>query len=461
MRHSLDTSLHENRVSSLASALMIGALPAAQPAAGQNTPLISGGVGFITITNGGNTTYIPIVTPLIAAPLGTHLLVESRATIVDLFSPKGTGQSGYDSSWFLGLTYLQLDYLANRHMTVVGGEFLTPFATYNERLTPIWISNFTDRSPDLFPGHDGTGSSVGRHAARLCRCPMPRSPFDYAAYFSAASTNSTVQFAAIDWWKGRRLLSAEAPRDGSFLWPPAWRCAQQLSWALHAMVGAGGHSIQASIGVRARRALAGILDGDGFSISPGHWMDTILRLERLEPVFRWQQTFRNSPDSTRRSACCRHEQRGFRTRLSLSARGQNQHQLFASVFVHGRPQRVGDWHRLSFSVSDMERQMKNQWRTSGTRTVLLALQPVPTHFRQARATPTAKPPASPQSAKSSNTRATQERDGERKFQQNCSRCHKAPEGFPSHISGTIVRHMRVRASLSAEDEREILRFLNP
>jgi hypothetical protein len=51
--------------------------------------------------------------------------------------------------------------------------------------------------------------------------------------------------------------------------------------------------------------------------------------------------------------------------------------------------------------------------------------------------------------------------GERKFQENCSRCHNAPEAFPPRISGTIVRHMRVRASLSEEDAREILRYLNP
>ncbi len=52
-------------------------------------------------------------------------------------------------------------------------------------------------------------------------------------------------------------------------------------------------------------------------------------------------------------------------------------------------------------------------------------------------------------------------DGDRSFRQNCSRCHQAPESFPPQISGTIVRHMRVRASLSREDERAILKFLNP
>jgi cytochrome c5 len=52
-------------------------------------------------------------------------------------------------------------------------------------------------------------------------------------------------------------------------------------------------------------------------------------------------------------------------------------------------------------------------------------------------------------------------EGERIFNQNCSRCHTAPEGFSPHISGTIVRHMRVRASLSEHDEQALLRFFNP
>jgi len=58
-------------------------------------------------------------------------------------------------------------------------------------------------------------------------------------------------------------------------------------------------------------------------------------------------------------------------------------------------------------------------------------------------------------------RASSPERGAIKFKQNCSRCHEAPQGFSSRISATVVRHMRVRASLSAQDERDILRFLNP
>lgn len=51
--------------------------------------------------------------------------------------------------------------------------------------------------------------------------------------------------------------------------------------------------------------------------------------------------------------------------------------------------------------------------------------------------------------------------GERKFQANCGRCHNAPEQLSPRIAGTVIRHMRVRASLSAQDECDILRYLAP
>jgi hypothetical protein len=72
------------------------------------------------------------------------------------------------------------------------------------------------------------------------------------------------------------------------------------------------------------------------------------------------------------------------------------------------------------------------------------------------------PPVTPAGKKPTVAQASQHEDeGERIFQQNCSRCHNAPEGFSPRISGTIVRHMRVRASLSKHDEEELLHFFNP
>jgi mono/diheme cytochrome c family protein len=73
------------------------------------------------------------------------------------------------------------------------------------------------------------------------------------------------------------------------------------------------------------------------------------------------------------------------------------------------------------------------------------------------------PPATPTGKKPTVAQASpqHEDEGERIFQQNCSRCHNAPEGFSPRITGTIVRHMRVRASLSKHDEEQLLHFFNP
>ena len=72
-------------------------------------------------------------------------------------------------------------------------------------------------------------------------------------------------------------------------------------------------------------------------------------------------------------------------------------------------------------------------------------------------------PATPANKKPTVAQAApqQEDDGERIFKQNCSRCHNEPEGFSPHISATIVRHMRVRASLSQHDAEAVLHFFNP
>ena len=60
-----------------------------------------------------------------------------------------------------------------------------------------------------------------------------------------------------------------------------------------------------------------------------------------------------------------------------------------------------------------------------------------------------------------NKGAVHQDPGERAFQANCSRCHYAPEQLRPSITGTVLRHMRVRANLSADDEKAILRYLAP
>ncbi|HSY93816.1 MAG TPA: cytochrome c [Candidatus Binatus sp.] len=49
--------------------------------------------------------------------------------------------------------------------------------------------------------------------------------------------------------------------------------------------------------------------------------------------------------------------------------------------------------------------------------------------------------------------------GEQRFRANCGRCHNAPQKFPPRMMGTILRHMRVRATITDEDRRLILFYM--
>ncbi len=50
-------------------------------------------------------------------------------------------------------------------------------------------------------------------------------------------------------------------------------------------------------------------------------------------------------------------------------------------------------------------------------------------------------------------------EGEKRFRSNCGRCHMAPHKFSPRTMATVVRHMRVRAMITDEDMRLILRYL--
>jgi hypothetical protein len=267
-------------------------IAAAHRAMGQNIPLISGGVGFETNTNGGNTTYIPVISPVLAAPLGNHVLVESRATILDSFFPKSDGRPGYTSDLFLGVTYLQADIVTSKHLTVVAGDFLTPFGTYNERLSPIWISNFEAAPLILGIGTMSSGSSVGGQL-RGSAFSTPHVSFDYAAYFSAASTNQ--QFGAERASGGRGSFYFPAARlevgasygrllqgtDPSFFGVHFWWEPENTSLRLRSEYAHGPHS--SGYWVEADYRLSRFNNGNSF-------------VGRFEPVFRMQQTFRSQTD---------------------------------------------------------------------------------------------------------------------------------------------------------------------
>jgi hypothetical protein len=256
--------------------------------AAQNTPLLSGGVGFQTVTNGGSTSYSPIIEPLLAAPIGEHFLVESRAVLTESFFPNGGGQPGYDHNHFVSLTYLQGDYIASRHFTIVAGSFLTPFGTYNERLSPIWIGNLQDGPLITSLGAMGTGTGVGGEL-RGSAISRRKYSIDYVGYFSARSGNE--QFNSERSTGGRASLYLPESRlevgvsygrllqgtRENFYGTHVWWEPKNTAFRLRSEFARGHHAQGYWIEADYRTQAFGGLDS---------WIG------RIEPVFRMQQTFR-------------------------------------------------------------------------------------------------------------------------------------------------------------------------
>jgi hypothetical protein len=160
--------------------------------AAQDTPLLSGGVGFFTSTTSGQTSYSPTFEPLLVAPIGPRLLIESRAILLESFVPNGGGQPGYDHSHFIGLTYLQGDYTLSPHITIVGGSYLIPFNTYNDRLSPIWIGNYQLGPLIASLGTEGSGTGTGGMVSGSAVSNRKYS-ISYNAYFSGLVNNQYFQ----------------------------------------------------------------------------------------------------------------------------------------------------------------------------------------------------------------------------------------------------------------------------
>jgi hypothetical protein len=255
---------------------------AAQPGGAQDVPLLSGGVGFFTATDGGSTFYQPHIEPLIAAPVGKSLLFESRAFIIEEFYPNGGGESGYSHFHLANFVYLQGDYLANPHFTIVGGSFLLPFNTYNDRLSEIWIQNFQDSPIIGSIGTLNTGIGVG---GMLSGSAVSNDKFNlsYNAWYSTHSSYTNFDSERSSGGRAslylpqsrlevgvsfdRQLQGANEHFVGSHLW---WEPADSE-------YGRGQHA-------------------------QGYWAEADYRTKafggfdswigRFEPVFRMQQTFR-------------------------------------------------------------------------------------------------------------------------------------------------------------------------
>ncbi|HWG58251.1 MAG TPA: hypothetical protein VN661_04305 [Candidatus Acidoferrales bacterium] len=149
----------------------------------ENVPIISGGADFLTSTQGGATTLLPALVPVVAAPLGNHVLFESRGELLEFYSRQNGRTGPYQHQFIWAIDYMQLDFVIDSHLTIVAGRFLTPFNIYNERLAPAWIHNFENGPFTYSFGNGPVGSSTGL-MARGVLVARPSYEVNYTAYYS-------------------------------------------------------------------------------------------------------------------------------------------------------------------------------------------------------------------------------------------------------------------------------------
>jgi len=273
-------------------AALLALMAVTVPAKTQDTPMITGSIAFLHGTTRGRTVFLPIFSPLAVVPIKHRLLFETRGLFVESIVPR-TGKS-HQTRLGRNTDYLQLDYLANSHMTIIGGKFLTPFGTYNERLTPFWIGNFQDAPLILSLGNNetaGVGGEIKGSAFANNTVAV-----DYATFFQ--SNVGGTQFSSSRATGGR--LSFYFPQSGL----EVGASYDHMFEGLHPNT-AGVHVWWEPhhIPLTFRSEFARTTH------SKGYWFEFGSRLARstsgkdtwlgrLEPLFRMQQTFRTGTDGT-------------------------------------------------------------------------------------------------------------------------------------------------------------------
>jgi hypothetical protein len=265
----------------------------ALPLSAQNVPVISGAIGYLNTTNAGSLFFqAPILAPTVTAPLGKHFLAESRFDFREFFGQVGN-KGDYLGTFFKSTQYLQLDAIVSPHLTIVGGRFLTPFGTYNERQTPIWIQRLPD-APMVFAIGTRTGAAGNGGEIRGVVFSRPKVQLNYTGYFSGRSSISQFQTQRATGGRGDLYFPTTRVEIGAS-YARALQGVQYNSWGTHFWWLPKNSQLQ----VRSEYAHG--------PHAQGYWIEVPYRLSRFgsetsfigraEPVFRMQQIFRNSPST--------------------------------------------------------------------------------------------------------------------------------------------------------------------
>ncbi len=157
-------------------------------------PVLSGGLGYVHIVDGGVTALEPQIDPILLIPFGSHVLLESRTDFTGFFQRKDQTSGPFTGKVFKTVEFAQIDWLANTHVIATAGRYLLPFGLYSERLEPIWIRNLQDAPITATIGTRTTGSGDGV-MLRGVAAQSPGYSIQYSAYFSARSNINQLQSA--------------------------------------------------------------------------------------------------------------------------------------------------------------------------------------------------------------------------------------------------------------------------
>jgi hypothetical protein len=126
------------------------------------------------------------------------------------------GGNGFTGALETNVDYLQVDYIANRYLTITAGRFLTPFGIYNERLYPIWIRDLQS-DPLILPIEAGVSDAGNGAMVRGGFDATAKIEINYAAYFSANGTTQNLQSErALGFRSGLFLPGPRLEIGGSF-----------------------------------------------------------------------------------------------------------------------------------------------------------------------------------------------------------------------------------------------------
>jgi hypothetical protein len=278
-----------NRVLAVLLGLFFAA-PAIFAQSESNPPILSGALAFLGSTTGGATSYQPFLAPVLSAPIGDHWLIESRAEIEGFIARQNFTSGPYTGTYFDSLDYAQVDYIANSHLTIVVGRYLTPFNMYNERF-PTWIANLED-TPIIYTIGTRTSGSSNGGMVRGVAASGDKYVINYTAYFSVAQTTENLQ-------AGRSV----GGRTGVFL-PQA---GVEVGVSYQRFLQNGNYNAsgvylnwqppQIPLDVRAEYAHSP--GGQGYWLEAAYKLgssrDSSTWLSRLQPVARVQQFFKGTP----------------------------------------------------------------------------------------------------------------------------------------------------------------------